>query len=1126
MDLDDSFTEKLLRRAKARKEYLTTKKTESPIICSKKRPVLSEESQILSEDLEDVATDESPKRQRLSLPSEDNEYEKENVVMDDIEEEEAFVPYKAAANRGLAALKNKHNGDSIESNHGSSTKENYPQTYTFSTPSTELCSGGRKTRLANLAANINQWEDDSNHPTNNVVLSKKPASNSHNYSTTSSSSSSGSKSSVSETHSVESKSFVFKNNSHNCDSKSSVSKTNSTDWKSSVLKNSSRETDIQISSSGAKSTFVFGESERPRVPPVSSKDDIVSGVGGNSGIAKKIGVWEQAVQAALETHANVKSPMKASVNVQSNIEPERESSDEESYEEEDEKEFDNNNFRQEEPKLNNKHMFENVQKNENLDKSFEPTDLPLSARKALFEKALLCGNTQPSMPPEKLSVAQKAKMFETATKTNTKPKLPSNFVAPKSSSPMKSTKTVQVHQSPSKAVVASVPKSSPIKKLTHTNQVQQQQSVKNVANNLHPKEAAGNVVGEKKEISSLVNHWENLVQKEEQIKRENARKYQNSDEMYESEEELEDQQEDSVSDLESEHHDQESEINYNDQEETVDPIDESQSDHDISDSEQEVFNSNKFTAEASLTNFDIDTDYTTDNDAGSLYGRPNSNYDSMSSESISMKSSTSEPQSYSVTKSQTSSTGSSTSSYRASDLNEEVFQRPSSVSIESPLCHTVSFYRKQKQVVRTPPKQTIVRREPIAEEDMEDEDQTEMIQERIRMLQEENVRHEAVISQTSQALNLCVATAEFSGSTEQVEGERLLLIATQKRQACLNEIQRLKSHGAQGQVIAEGSGTLTISDIQLPLKQTFIAAQLEGKINDAVHYFLCLIRHGSQVIVTQMVSTADKVSDGTLHFTNHIKLQKLPSDFSVVFEVYGLQTKKEVLPHDKKYHIKKEKGTLTPKKKKGDAKLLFPGISSPGGPHAVRSPSFSVIGYTRFTIQNHNKKIFTLDKVPFSSPLEGVLKVHLHLHAEHKVVEKGFLTMFEDVSGFGAWHRRWCSLDSRHLSFWKYPDDEAKKEPIGVIDLRQCVTAQVKLVSRDVCARPHTFQLLTVRPPARGDKNTLVSQKLDTLTSTKHLISADTKEERITWCNKLNEALTNLRKWDPKALRPIEEKQE
>lgn len=57
---------------------------------------------------------------------------------------------------------------------------------------------------------------------------------------------------------------------------------------------------------------------------------------------------------------------------------------------------------------------------------------------------------------------------------------------------------------------------------------------------------------------------------------------------------------------------------------------------------------------------------------------------------------------------------------------------------------------------------------------------------------------------------------------------------------------------------------------------------------DAVHYFLCLIRHGAQVIVTQMVSTDERGNDGTLRFTNHIQLRNLPADFSVVFEVYAL----------------------------------------------------------------------------------------------------------------------------------------------------------------------------------------------------------------------------------------------
>lgn len=36
-------------------------------------------------------------------------------------------------------------------------------------------------------------------------------------------------------------------------------------------------------------------------------------------------------------------------------------------------------------------------------------------------------------------------------------------------------------------------------------------------------------------------------------------------------------------------------------------------------------------------------------------------------------------------------------------------------------------------------------------------------------------------------------------------------------------------------------------------------------------------------------------------------------------------------------------------------------------------------------------------------------------------------TMFEDVSGFGAWHRRWCVLAGNKICVWKYPDDETRK---------------------------------------------------------------------------------------------------
>jgi actin-binding protein anillin len=65
------------------------------------------------------------------------------------------------------------------------------------------------------------------------------------------------------------------------------------------------------------------------------------------------------------------------------------------------------------------------------------------------------------------------------------------------------------------------------------------------------------------------------------------------------------------------------------------------------------------------------------------------------------------------------------------------------------------------------------------------------------------------------------------------------------------------------------------------------------------------------------------------------------------------------------------------------------------------------------------------------SPLEGTVHLKVNCELSVNVDHHGFLTMFEDVSGFGAWHRRWCQLNGQVINYWKYPDDEKKKTPMG-----------------------------------------------------------------------------------------------
>ena len=106
-------------------------------------------------------------------------------------------------------------------------------------------------------------------------------------------------------------------------------------------------------------------------------------------------------------------------------------------------------------------------------------------------------------------------------------------------------------------------------------------------------------------------------------------------------------------------------------------------------------------------------------------------------------------------------------------------------------------------------------------------------------------------------------------------------------------------------------------------------------------------------------------------------------------------------------------------------------------------------------------------------------------------------------------------------------------DPIGRIDLGACVTTEVTIAPREICSRMHTFMLETSRAASRADKDSLVVQTQGRdpdlsglmnnnvllifpghMTILRHLLSADSRQERLTWCEILNKALENLRAWD------------
>uniref|UniRef100_M3Z946 Anillin n=1 Tax=Nomascus leucogenys TaxID=61853 RepID=M3Z946_NOMLE len=460
------------------------------------------------------------------------------------------------------------------------------------------------------------------------------------------------------------------------------------------------------------------------------------------------------------------------------------------------------------------------------------------------------------------------------------------------------------------------------------------------------------------------------------------------------------------------------------------------------------------------------------------------------------------------------------------------------------LLYSIDAYRSQrfKETERPSIKQVIVRKEDVTSKLDEKNNGFPCqvnIKQKMQELNNEINMQQTVIYQASQALNCCVDEEHGKGSLEEAEAERLLLIATEKRTLLIDELNKLKSEGPQRKNKASpvsqsefmpSKGSVTLSEIRLPLKADFVCSMVQ-KPDAANYYYLIILKAGAEnMVATPLASTSNSLNGDALTFTTtftlfylmlYLSRQDVSNDFEINIEVYSLVQKKDPSGLDKKKKTSKSKA-ITPKRlltsittvSRIFEKLI---MASPGGLNAVRTSNFALVGSYTLSLSSVGNTKFVLDKVPFLSSLEGHIYLKIKCQVNSSVEERGFLTIFEDVSGFGAWHRRWCVLSGNCISYWTYPDDEKRKNPIGRINLANCTSRQIEPANREFCARRNTFELITVRPQREDDRETLVSQCRDTLCVTKNWLSADTKEERDLWMQKLNQVLVDIRLWQPDA---------
>lgn len=266
-------------------------------------------------------------------------------------------------------------------------------------------------------------------------------------------------------------------------------------------------------------------------------------------------------------------------------------------------------------------------------------------------------------------------------------------------------------------------------------------------------------------------------------------------------------------------------------------------------------------------------------------------------------------------------------------------------------------------------------------------------------------------------------------------------------------------------------GRIKIKDILLPLRDDYVKKVSEENVFG--HYLVCLLKYNEHVLATKIASTFGSRAISAVHFPDELQLDGVYADFRITLEIYGIVGQRESLPHEDKYHIKNVKKSLikTPKSKKTKSTL----INSAAQSNAVQAPKFEYYGFIIFSLREVQQNEWIMNQVsPGVLPLDGTVKMKINYALSVTIEHKAFLTMFEEMSGFGAWHRRWCRLHGNILSYWKYPDDARFKPPMGSLDLSACEQHKVSVAPRDLCARLNTLMIELKRPRRNDDKATML----------------------------------------------------
>eukprot|EP00118_Oscarella_pearsei_P009326 m.53457 g.53457 ORF g.53457 m.53457 type:complete len:659 (+) comp34253_c0_seq8:92-2068(+) len=387
----------------------------------------------------------------------------------------------------------------------------------------------------------------------------------------------------------------------------------------------------------------------------------------------------------------------------------------------------------------------------------------------------------------------------------------------------------------------------------------------------------------------------------------------------------------------------------------------------------------------------------------------------------------------------------------------------------------------------------------------------------ITLLLKEASIQEDIERQAGQALSLCSDKGGTVG--EEMEGERLLRIAAERRAACLEKVRELRINKKIDDVFETSSclADIVLSEISFPLDPEFVSSLGQKNDRRCFSYF-CLIRlDDTSIAGTHLLSTNQKNFKRDLHFTNKIVLHGAGPRFKIWLEVYGIQTRLSHQEYKQSFVSagKKPKlqSLLSSTRHNSPFSKLAPGRKLQAlfsqsrrrqsrlagkGSHSVfsetkseqRTSRFVRLGRVQLNAANCKMTTFQLQELS-DNALLGPLHVKVQIDLESMTVYNGFLTCHDGL----LWNRLWAQIDNGVIRFWKYPDEAKQQSCLKSFSLFEFVGGSITNASIEESVRPNVLMLT------------------DAKSSQKKLMAADSKEERTAWCEAIQDVLNGLFAW-------------